>query len=47
MKPSLLGVIGVRRNIWAPETGLSVVISGAGRRPETPIRHCSNYAVAY
>jgi len=24
-----------------------VVISGAGPRPETPSRHCSNYAVAY
>jgi len=24
-----------------------VVISGAGPRPETPSRYCSNYAVAY
>ena len=47
MHPSLLGAIGVRRNIRAPETGLRVVVSGAGPRPGTPIRHCSNYAVAY
>ena len=47
MHPSLPGLIGVRRNIRAPETGVYVVVSGASLRPGTPIRHCSNYAVAY
>lgn len=40
MQPSLLGGNGVRCENLAPKARLSP-------RPGTPVRRCSNYAVAY
>lgn len=47
MHPSLLKANGVRRAAQAPATTESKVVSRASPRPATPIRRCSNYAVAY
>ena len=47
MHPSLLKPNGVRRAAEALATTESNVVRRPSPQPGTPIRRCSNYAVAY
>ena len=47
MHPSLLKANGVRQGAKTPVTTGSKVVNGTSPQPGTPMRRCSNYAVAY